>query len=237
MDKSEIINAIIRTTEENGGIPLGKERFYKLTGIKESDWIGKHWVKWSDVIIEAGYSPNTMNASYSDEYLLESYASLIRELNHIPTSPEIKIKARNCPSFPSHNTFGKYGTKDQVLNRVLSFCKIRNGYSDVITIIEKNQIKRDSQIENESKNQLGYVYLLEFGDDYKIGSSNNIERRFKEIKVQMPTDGKIIHTINTEDPSGIEAYWHNYFKDKRQNGEWFKLSKTDISYFKKRKYM
>ena len=87
------------------------------------------------------------------------------------------------------------------------------------------------------KSTEGYVYLIQFGEEYKIGTSNNVERRFRELKTQMPYEGKIVHTIVTGDPEGIEAYWHQYYAEKRLKGEWFKLSKSDVQYFKKRKLM
>jgi len=46
--KDHILAEIGRTALVNGGIPLGKERFYAETGIKESDWHGKYWVRWGD---------------------------------------------------------------------------------------------------------------------------------------------------------------------------------------------
>jgi hypothetical protein len=238
MDKEEILNEIRRTASQNGGVPLGRERFEQTTGIKSADWYGKIWAKWSEAVIEAGFAPNKMQAGLGEDFLLEQYALLTRELGKIPVAPELRLKARRSPGFPAHNTFAKLGSKKQLVEKLKSFCNANATYVDLLPLF-KNVSTEKTAIEasDAKKFESGYVYLLQFGSDYKIGSSNSVERRFREIKTQMPHDGTIIHSIETGDPLGIEAYWHNFFKEKRMKGEWFKLATSDVKYFKKRKLM
>ena len=99
------------------------------------------------------------------------------------------------------------------------------------------QAKNRAREEDDAKKEIGHVYLLKHDKVYKIGKSIDASRRYKDVEFQMPQRTEEIHIIETDDPSGIEAYWHNRFKDKRLEGEWFKLSADDVKAFKKRRFM
>src|ERR1035437_3272550 len=104
MNKEDILAAIRRTTEENGGKPLGLRRFEQATGIKPYDW-SKYWARFGDALLEAGFKPNTLQRAYTDEYMLEQIALLTRELGKFPTDRERRMKRFNDPNFPDANVF------------------------------------------------------------------------------------------------------------------------------------
>jgi hypothetical protein len=81
----------------------------------------------------------------------------------------------------------------------------------------------------------GYVYLLKHGSrrEYKVGRTNNPLRREGELGVQLPEKLQPIHYIETDDPAGVENYWHSRFANKRKEGEWFALTPTDVRAFKR----
>jgi hypothetical protein len=53
----------------------------------------------------------------------------------------------------------------------------------------------------------------------------------------VPEAVSTVHSIATDDPEGIEAYWHNRLKSKRAGGEWFTLNAEDVKAFKARRLM
>jgi hypothetical protein len=59
VNKQHILDEIKRTAAANGKLPLGKAKFLRETGIKESDWGGIYWARWGDALREAGFEPNS----------------------------------------------------------------------------------------------------------------------------------------------------------------------------------
>lgn len=240
MNKHQILEEIKRTAEANGGVPLGRQRFLTETGIRESDWSGRYWTKWSDAVREAGYEPNAKQTAFDSNRLLEKLASLVRELGHYPVGAELRMKARSDLEFPSHNTFSRFGGKAQVASSLLGWCEVSTGWEDVQAICAPLAISDEvdeTQVKDEVVAPEGYVYLLKSGKYYKIGRSNAPGRRVYELAIQLPERVVTVHTIKTDDPAGIERYWHQRFSERRKNGEWFELRKEDVSAFRRRKFM
>lgn len=239
MDKQHILKEIQRTAKANAGVPLGRERFLQETGIKEADWSGIHWARWGDALREAGFTANELQSAHDEDHLLEKYVALIREVSRIPVALELRLKRRSDPSFPSHNTFARFGTKQQLVAKVIEFCRSRGGLDDVEQICQSQMTVPEAREEDhESVNEeFGFVYLIQSGRFFKIGKTNALGRREYELKIQLPEKTRTVHSIGTDDPTGIEAYWHKRFEARRKNGEWFELTRADVTAFKRRKFM
>lgn len=175
-------------------------------------------------------------APHKEEFLIESYIHLVRELGHFPVSRELSLKRRLHSNFPSEGTFSRLGSKATAASRIIDFCRTRSGYDDVIKICEPlaTQPAARSEPRADAEPEFGFVYLLKSGRYYKIGRSNAAGRCEYELAIQLPEKAVKVHEIRTDDPAGIEAYWHNRFAAKRQGREWFDLSASDLNAFNRR---
>ncbi|MDR3643252.1 MAG: GIY-YIG nuclease family protein [Candidatus Doudnabacteria bacterium] len=234
--KQQILEEIKRTAKENGGKPLGAGRFEKETVIKANDW-EKYWARFGDALKEAGFAPNEFQSGYSDEFLANKIIEVIHKLGKFPTLREIKVEKNNNPEFPSTSAFYRWGSsKHQMAEKLMDYCKSKTGYDDIIKLCESVIQKFGTGnvfSGNDTSQSLGEVYLFKHGRYYKIGKTNDTVRRGTELRIQLPEKMDLIHSIKTDDPSGIEAYWHRRFDSKRMNGEWFDLNSTDIKAFKR----
>jgi hypothetical protein len=237
-DKRHILAEIKRlATQTAGGKPPGVRAFERETGIKESDWFPDLWLRWGDALQEAGFTRNIMQESFSDSYLAEQYARLAQRLSRLPLVGEMIRESKVNPAFPSEKAFRRFGGKANLLKAVADFCRATPGFGDVLGFCEtprRNEHRADDDT-GVGHPQLGYVYLVRHGSrrEYKIGRTNNRLRREGEINVELPQRIEPIHVITTDDPAGIESYWHRRFADKRIKNEWFALTPEDVRAFKR----
>jgi hypothetical protein len=239
VNKETILKEIRRLAATNGGVAPGRLALETETGIRESAWKGVYWVKWNEAVKEAGLEPNKMVTAYSKEQLLEALGQLAKEIGHIPTEADIRMRARKESGFPTGKTFARLGSKPERIAHLLEYCRNRSGFEEVVVFSESAlaSLPKVSEDAVASSDGDGFVYLIKSGRHYKIGRTNDPDRRERELSYQTVDKNVRVHSIRTDDPSGIEAYWLRRFADKRvrSDGEWFALSANDVSAFRRRK--
>lgn len=236
MNRQQIVAEINRIALENDGRPPGRQAFERATGIKMSEWYPHVWLRWGEALAEAGHSPNELQTKASDGVLIEKYIGLIRELGKIPVAGEIKRKAKNDASFPNHGAFHlRFGAKQKQLTAVTEYCRKLPGFEDVLALVERevSSVTTASEPKNGPKVVTGFVYLMKSGSHFKIGRTNSPGRRGSELAIKIPVSPTTLHCIETDDPVGVETYWHRRFADKRGEGEWFALTSDDVKAFKR----
>ena len=237
--KERILREIRRLADENGGSPVGIERFEAATGIRNWHWTGKYWARWSDAVREAGYEPNAWNAqALSDDELLRMLALATRDLGKFPSRGDLGMRRQSHPELPVFNVFStRFGTRANQINRLVDFADANPEFADVASICAAAGAKRSKAVQPDpSAVVTGVVYLIRMGEFHKIGKSNDPGRRMYELGLRLPEKHDVVHVIETDDPAGIEAYWHRRFAAQRSNGEWFRLSPGDVEAFTRRSY-
>lgn len=229
-----ILAEIKRIAEANGGKPPGQIVFRRETGIPDSRWLGVHWARWSDALAEAGYSANAWQGKHDSGQMLRKLAEIVRERGAIPTRAELAMLRRSEPSLPDPKALSRhFGGQAGLITALRCFCREHDGFEHVIAILPETPEPSKHQAARAPE---GWVYLLKSGQHHKIGRSDQLEARVKQISIALPESTVMVHAIRTDDPSGIEAYWHRRFAERRANGEWFKLTAADVAAFSRRKF-
>lgn len=170
MDRDFIVSDVQRMAATNSGKPLGRERFVAATGIGDRDW-GKHWIRWGDLITEAGLASNQMQTERPDDEILHCLALFVRDLGRFPVNAELRMRARTVNGFPSHNTFDRFGNRSAKIKRLAAYCETRPELTDVQTICEALATEESRPSPPLPKFAVvdGFVYLFKSGPFHKIG--------------------------------------------------------------------
>lgn len=241
LTKEEIIKELQEYSKQVGKTPSEKN-FYADTSIGIMDR-RRYWANYGELIHEAGLTPNKFDKTkYSEEQLCKFLIDVIREKKKWPTRGILEVKHHNNPSFPDYSTFTrKFGLTNSLAQTVLNYVKDRNDFEDVVSICNSVLEKLEENNESISVNGIGYVYLLKStlrnATAYKIGRTKDIEGRKAQLRQPSNVD-ELLHYIETDDPVGVEKYWHDRFESKRLypdkiKDEWFKLASSDIKAFKR----
>jgi hypothetical protein len=246
-DKQFILGEIRRTADLNSGKPLGQRAFLTATGIAVHEWLGVHWARWGDALLDAGFEPLEWTGAVDEEKIFDALIPLIRKYMRYPTKAEILIEKRGNAQIPAPNVLlRRFGERANVIQKIREHCAEGEAYEDVAGILAKEPVGKSPKsaayppkTDAGKQKPSGYVYLVKSGKLHKIGlAAENPFRRKSELHRQTAEGIEDVHTITAiDDAPGIERYWHERFKEKRQHGEWFDLSAEDISAFKKRKWM
>ena len=239
MDRDFILSEIRRAAAENGGQPLGIARFEELTGITMSSWRGRFWATWGEATTDAAIQPGRMNEAFESDFLLTLLAELARSCGRFPTYAETRMARAKDKNFPDHKVFDRFGSKAERIEALRRFVSEREEFADVLPLLptatDGGGVPQSANISAELGD--GFVYMMKLGKAYKIGKTFSVPRRHREIALELPQKPDVVHTIRTDDPDGIEAYWHRRFDAKRTNGEWFALDAADVRAFKRRRFM
>lgn len=232
--RDHIIAEIKRLAAASEGKPPGRKAFEAATGIRYHEWYSVHWARWGDALAEAGFAANAMRTKTDADVLLREIAGAYRHFGRVASDGELRLYGRTRPSFPGHNTISsRFRGKANLIAALRAWASKREEFADVLAMLPEDTPTPTQPIERQKD---GSVYLIQYGPHYKIGRGSELERRVKQVQIALPEAGTLIHAITTDDPPGIEAYWHRRFADKRMYGEWFKLTPSDVAAFKRRRF-
>lgn len=247
MEKSEIIATIQALAKSNGGVPVGRTRLLQEAGITEGQY--SRFGTLGELQAEAGYAPNTLNGAFDEEEILRQLVDLCNLVGDFPTIQKMRAARERYPErFPSHNTFKRLGnTKSAQASAVIAWLSgADNLTAEQIFALD---VCRPLAIEFEKEGEVpdavfaasGYVYLFRDSTAYKIGSSIDPASRRLTLQTGNPRAIQLVHQIITDDPEGIERYWHRRFSSRRRiaagGTEWFDLSREDVAAFRARTRM
>lgn len=235
--KHDILEKIRRLAAESSGRAPGSERFQAETGIKPNTWRGKIWRSWSDALVEAGFEPNVMQRRFDDDALLSQVLDVAKSLGRFPSTGDLAFEFNARSDFAHPDVvFGRW-KMTELAAALRDFAEIR-GELQIVDASRAYLASRSADQTGEDGNDdlsvaLGFVYMQRHGSDYKIGFTKSLNKRGRQIQIELPQEIELVHSILTDDPVGVEGYWHRRFADKRTRGEWFKLAKADVAAFKR----
>ena len=237
MDKPQITRRLTQLASERGG-HIAFRAFIAATGLSERWLRDQPWFQgWNALLKEVGLETKSFKVDRTPpETIAEAVAELITRSGKWPTEDELRREKAQNASFPSATIISPMRKTGELARLIVELGVVRPGFAAAAEIAAKHQVHAPDAVGVDERVK-GYVYMLRSGRSYKIGKSVDPSRRFREVRLELPAEANQVHAIATDDPSGIEVYWHQRFAEKRiRNTEFFSLTAEDVRAFKRRKY-
>jgi Meiotically up-regulated gene 113 len=238
--KEEAIRLVRDLAARNGG-KVSFSSFIEEAGIPKNRLRRALWFPgWNNFLQEIGLTTNQfLTDRISDGDIAVAVAELIKRLKRWPTEDEFAREKKANPTIPDVSIIRRAKTSGK-LRSLLEHYRPDDETATIVRTVAAHLPAVDEDETSDGDKSLrvqGFVYMLRSGRRYKIGFTNSPVRRFREVRIELPDETIQVHTIETDDPRGIEDYWHRRFASKRiRNSEWFELDVNDIRAFKRRKY-
>jgi hypothetical protein len=112
-------------------------------------------------------------------------------------------------------------------NKSVNQFVIENGLISIKdSLLTKKTVNAKSITNTKAPNTV-YVLNIQGTDLFKIGTSQNVNRRITDITCCNPFIIDVVHIKKTEFAYEIEQYIHNLIDDRHVKNEWFKLKDID----------
>ena len=127
---------------------------------------------------------------------------------------------------------GKINNDNEILNSIIKNISQNSDKEYRIDYINCNYAINNNY--NSITTNSGVYFILNKSNNLiKIGCTNNIQKRFKQIKGQFRHLGlddniELVKYIETDNYKQLEKELHKKYKDRRVNHEWFNISVDDI---------
>ena len=214
---------------------LGKTPSQKEANENGISW-RRHFSNFTECIEAAGLTPNPVTPRKTDDEILDVLAEICRQEKKPITYRQWCLSSLRESSQMGKNSYNRFGQWSDFLSALRRRSE-RLDQADLLEILPTVDLAEASE-QGEAK---GWVYIGKHEGAkeglYKIGCTNNPDRRRNELNAGNPGNFIFTHQIETADPKALEQVWHSHFKNKRKYGEYFELSPQDVRLFKRdRKY-
>lgn len=113
----------------------------------------------------------------------------------------------------------------------MAYSPVENKFKELLEYPKGEDYRqKNARKVNSKKYPDGYIYILQIEefDLFKIGVSQNVKRRVRDIRAANPFCCKLIYVGSFYDVYTLEEQIHDLFSKNKHKGEWFKIHTNEI---------